>query len=530
MSVEADRREDQTLRDYLHVLGRRKWTILAVVLIAAGVAYAISSRQQHEYRADAKILLTRQDLLATVTGAQDQTGGVQPDRLVQTLSDLARLPIVAQRALSAAGVRSMTPDQLLKSSSVAPKPDADVIDFVVMSPDPGLAKRLATAYATEFRSYRHELDTMSLNQAQANVERRLHALAQNNQRQTALYANLITKSEELQTLEALQNSNEDVVHPSDAAVKIRPRPVRDAMLAGILGLLIGTALAFLAEALEPRVRTVDEIRDRLGLPILAQIPKPARSARKNGLAMLTDGQSFHVEPFRILRTNFDLVNLERHAKTIMVASADDEEGKSTTIANFAVALARTGRSVAVVDCDLRRPTLHRLFRLEPSPGLTDVLLGHATLDEALRSVAITDGSHVRDAESTNGSASVKGFVNVLVGGPSPVDHELVGGEAVGRVLRELEARFDCVLVDAPPLLLFGDALALSARLDAMILVVRLKTARRQGLTELERVLAASPAKLLGVVATGVAGAELGYYGRYAKQRPESSRAGTAANP
>ena len=415
---------------------------------------------------------------------------------------------------------------------MTPNAESDVINFSVRNSDPAVAKRLATAYATEFRTYRHELNTASLSRAQANVAGRLQALQESNRSDTALYGYLIGKSEELQTLQALQNSQQDVVQRSGDAAKIRPRPARNAVIGAIFGLLVGVALALLAEALNTRVWDVDEVRDRLGLPILAQVPDPPAKASRQPL-MLTDPWSIYAEPFRTLRTNLDLVNRERGAKTMMFGSAGDEEGKSTTLANLAVALARSGRSVAVVDFDLRRPTLHRLFRVTPTPGLTDVVLGNATLEEALQTVAFPTREGP-DGRVSNGKALVKGVVHVLACGPSPVDYELIGDGPVSTILQELKTRFDCVLVDTPPLLRVGDGLALSPQIDATILVVRLNRVQRHSLTELTQTLSASPAKPLGIVATGVVGAERRYSygaeGRNERGRPEPSRVGTEANP
>ena len=118
-----------------------------------------------------------------------------------------------------------------------------------------------------------------------------------------------------------------------------------AFLGLALGLLLGLGLAFLREALDTHVRTADGVARRLGLPILGQIPQPPRSLRgSDRLAMLDRPETIYAEPFRILRTNLELVNLERPAKTIMVTSAVEGEGKSTTIANLAVATARAGRA------------------------------------------------------------------------------------------------------------------------------------------------------------------------------------------
>jgi capsular exopolysaccharide synthesis family protein len=509
MSFDAARYDERPLGEYLRTLWRRKWLIVGVVFVTAVVAYAVTSREQAEYKATANIVLTQQDLLSAITGTAGPGGGSQPDRLVQTLSVLARVPVVAQRALAAAHVRDMTADELVNSSSVGPKTDADVIDFDVTNPDPAVARRLATAYAAEFRRYREQLDTSTLSAAQYNVKRRLDNLAKHGQKGTALYGLLLDKSEQLQTLQTLQSASGDVVHPAGEAVKLRPKPMKMGMLGAFVGLLVAVGLVFLAEALDTRVRGVEALREALGLPILARVPRPPRA---KGLVMLSNPHGVHAEPFRILRSSLDLANRD-HLRTIMFTSASDSEGKSTTLANFAVALARAGRSVVIVDGDSRHPSLHSLFRLAPGPGLTDVVLGKRTLDKALRSVAITDASRGRAEKNGNGSGKATGVLHVLPAGSSPIDPELVGTDLMGAILRELQDRFDWVLLDAPPLLHVGDALALSSHVQGIVVVARLSSAKTEALSELRRALDASPAQVLGVVATGVKANEVesGYY-------------------
>jgi non-specific protein-tyrosine kinase len=217
--------------------------------------------------------------------------------------------------------------------------------------------------------------------------------------------------------------------------------------------------------------------------------------------MLDEPGGVQAEAFRMLRTNLDFVNLERGARTILVTSSIEEEGKSTTAANLAIAAARAGKRVVLVDLDLRRPYLHRFFAVEASPGATDVALGNIALDEALIPVAIPDQPRNRRRRDTD--RSVKAIMHVLpAGSPTTDASDVIGSRALGDMLDRLSELADIVLVDAPPILRVGDAMTLSARVDAMLLVARLNVVRRPMLSELERLLGSARADVIGYVATG----------------------------
>ena len=490
------------LSDYLAILDRRKWIIIQSTVIVALVAFILSAQQEKVFAAGAEVLLTRQSVSTVVTGFTSPDVYVSPERFAETQAGLARGPAVAERAIEAAKIRDRTAGQLLASSSVTPAGNADLLRFRVEDRDPEMATRLTNAYAQAFTVYKANLDTAQLSSARADLEGRLDELRADGQAGTALYRDLLDSAQQLRTMELLQTPNL-LVQPATGAGQIAPTPKRNAILGAFVGLLLGLAIAFLWETLDKRVRTEEEIERRLGLPLLSRLPEPPRGSEKEGrLAMLHDPHDAYAEAVRRLRTNLEFANVDRGAQVIMVTSAVEREGKSTTIANLAVALARSGRNVALVDLDLRQPVLAKYFDLQSHTGITDVILQRADLEATLAPIRLPVPASA--SLGTNGSVGAAGRMNVLPTGPLPANPgELVGTQALGRVLDELRAAHDYVLVDAAPLLSVGDSMTLSARVDAILVVTRLGVVNRPMLTDLSRELDGSPASKLGFVVTGV---------------------------
>ena len=331
-------------------------------------------------------------------------------------------------------------------------------------------------------------------------------------------------------MEALQTANASLLRPANGAAQIQPRTKRAVVLGVMLGLMLGIGLAFARDALDTRVRSATEIGDKLGTTLLARIPAPPKKLRRqNRLVMIASPHSAQAEAFRMLRANLEFVNLDRGARTIMVTSALEQEGKSTTVANLAVALARAGQRVALVDLDLRRPAIASFFGIPYShPGVTNVVVGSSTLEAGpRRGESHADRGGRRDScrrkrrrlERQRWRAQ-----GADVGPDSARPRRVRQGKAAdGRAASSSPASFDFVLIDTPPLLSVGDAMALSAHVDAMITVARLRLLRRRVLAELARTLETCATIKLGVVVTG-AEAEPGYgYGRSYEYHRTSSR-------
>jgi polysaccharide biosynthesis transport protein len=520
--------DGMTVQDYVRILKRRKWLLLVTIVLVPLAAVLWSSRQEPVYEATAEVLLSNQDISSGVTGVNSSTVFQTPDRVAQTQAELAMTPRVAELTLEETGIESITPLGLLGFVSVVPQQNADILDVSIRHGDPDVARRLASAYAEQFTVYKQELDTAAVKTALNAVETNIAELEATGASDTPLHRDLRESQQRLQTIEALQTRNAFIIRAPSSAAQVAPLPVRNGILGLMLGIVLGLGLAFLRDALDTRIRTPEEVSDRLGLPLLARLPAPPRRfAKHDALVMQDDPMSPEAEHFRMLRTNFEFVNLERGAQVVMITSAVSAEGKSTTASNLAAALARSGKRVALVDLDLRRPYIDRFFGLEGHPGLTQVALGHVELADAIVSVALPEGSIRRSERGRNGSnghAKLQGVLDVLPSGPIPPDAgEFVGTQAVAKILNALREQHDLVIVDAPPLLQVGDAMALSPRVDAMILVARLKLLRQHMLRELQRLMENVPAKPLGLVVTG-ADEAVGYgYGYGSEVEPQRRR-------
>jgi capsular exopolysaccharide synthesis family protein len=507
--------QTSALQQYLRTLRRRKWIVLQALILTPLAAAFLSLRQQPQYQATASVLLGDETVSSLLAGSADSASA---DRIAQTQADIARTPEVLRPAIARVrGAGNVTVDDLLNRSSVSPRTNSDVLDFRVKDTSASRAEALATSYAQQFVAFRSRLTLNSLERARAQVQRRIDALKARGAGAGTIAA-LEKRAHDLMSAEASSGSQAALLRRATEAVRVQPHPVRNIVLGVMLGLALGIGLAALWDALDTRVRSVAEIRELLTLPLLGRVRAPSRRGAGE-LVMQTDPYGREAEAFRILRANLDFANVDRSARVIMLTGAVDGEGRSTTVANLAVACALAGRKVVLADLDLRHPSIGRFFALDGQPGLTDVALGHIGLEHALAPIALRGRPETDVGTRLDRPLDPRGSLEVLPAGPAPLDSgEFVGSRAVQDVLEALEQRADLVLVDAPPLLPVGDARTLSATVHALVVVTNLEFANRPMLEELTRVLDACPTRVLGFVATGVDETQDDHYGGFYEHR------------
>jgi capsular exopolysaccharide synthesis family protein len=486
-----------TLRDYIEVLKRRKWVVLLPLVVVPLVAILMSLRQPALYEASAQVLISRENLATQLEGLTDPAAA-DPARTTGTQAQLARVPEVARRALKAVHLHR-SPSELLGASSVTATPETDLLIFRVRDGDPEVATSLANAYARQFTIYRRKLELNVLENARARVQSEIQGLEAQREGDSAAYRTLLEKDHQLLTMEALQTGRALVVREAAGAGQIQPQPKRSASIALVLAIVIGLALALLWEALDSRVRSAQDVAVRLRLPLLGRIPWPPRRIRQSRqLVMLSAPYSKDAEAFRMLRSNVEFAALDRGDRILMVTSAQAGEGKSTTIANLAIAFAHAGRRTILVDLDFRNSFLERLFGLEGKPGVTDVVSGAASLERALIRGPSPRG-HVFPpvvAEAADNQ------LWILPSGSLNNQADFGAARGHPEMLSALSERADVVLIDAPPLLAVSDAMALTAHVDGIMVVTRANLIRAATLDELRRVLDVAPARKVGFVLTG----------------------------
>ncbi len=515
------------LGDLIEIALRYKSVIIVSAIIVPIVALLVSTQQGKVYQATSEVLLDRQDLGAALTGIPSASSDADPERYARTQAAIASVPSVAERAIRISRVSGVTPRSLLNNSTIEPRVDSDLLRFTVDSPNASDAAKLATAFASAFTSNKLESETASLRRARKELEGRLTSLRKAGAVGSQMYSDVFKKVQDIRTLELLQ-SRASVVRPAVTAEQVRPRPVRSVALGAVLGIILGFGFAVLRNTFDRSVRSVDEIEDGLGLALLARLSKYAKGRQgREALVMLGDPSHPAAESVRLLRTNVELAAMDGDIKTLLVTSAAPREGKSTTLANLAVALARSGHKVALVDLDLRGPTQARNFDIEARAGITDVVRDKTTLQEALVPIRLPPPAASR---APFGAELGSGALFVVTSGTVAHDPgEFVGSHGLAEVVGELRKRFDFVLIDAPPILAVGDAVLLSVLADALFVVVRLDTIDRPALRDLSRALKSCQCPKLGFVQTNVEPKELygtAQYGqgpRELERQPSGSR-------
>ncbi len=279
----------------------------------------------------------------------------------------------------------------------------------------------------------------------------------------------------------------------------KPEKPKILALAVVLGLMLGFGGAWVREKTDHRLANAEEIAQILGLPVLSLIPSmPGRSgAVARGQKVHLESMSDVAEAYRTLRTVVYFSVPDNQAKTILLTSPFQGEGKSTTASGLAIAMAKAGRRTLMIDGDLRKPTLHRIFELGDAIGLSSVMAGRETLDKAIQKSAVEG-------------------LDVLPCGPIPANpSEILNSRAFAEMLQKLAAKYDHIVIDSPPVLPVTDARILGATCDVTLLVLRANRSTRRMSEYAAEAMLGVGARVLGVVVNDVPrNKRNGYYGGY----------------
>jgi tyrosine-protein kinase Etk/Wzc len=298
-------------------------------------------------------------------------------------------------------------------------------------------------------------------------ERHLAMLRRNLEVTQDLYKFLMTKLEESRIVKASTTTDKRIIDRATTPFRrSHPRRLATVVLASILGLLLGIVAVFARRTLDPRIRDEEEAKALVALPIYGAIPdlKILEIIKQDQPSVNTIWEAPKgpaAESFRTIRTNVEFAQVDKESlKVIQITSSEASEGKSTIIANLAVALSRAGHKVLIVDLDLRRPSQHRFWDLPRTPGISDHLVGRAEI-----SVLKSDKF---------------GVFFVPAGNEPPESQRLLASDRLSELIADWREEYDYVLLDTPPLLV-ADSLVISRLSDMMLFVIRPRHCRRSHL-------------------------------------------------
>lgn len=432
------------LRDYIRILQKSwTWIIAATLLgVAGAAAYSLLATPQYESRTQLYVSV-RGDSSATGELVQGSTFARQ---IVGSYVDVIKTGIVLDPVIEELGL-DMTSNELAETLTPASPLNSVLINITASNTDPQLAADIANAVGASFT--------------------------------TAVQTQLEPDSNGVKSPVNLTTTQV----ATKAIDPVSPNTKMNLALGLLLGLALGVGVAILRSVLDTRVHSVSDIEHLTEKPLLGGIAFDADTA-KRPLIVHDDPKNPRAEAFRTLRTNLQFLDAVHEGnKVFVVTSAQPTEGKSTTVANLAIALAETGASVALLEGDLRRPKVSSYMGLETGAGMTDVLIGKAELGDVLQRWG-------------------RSKLHVLPAGRIPPNpSELLGSEAMDRLLSQLQQDFEYVLIDAPPILLVTDAAVIGAKASGTLMVIAAGQTKKQAVTAALRSLETANTQVLGVIAT-----------------------------
>ena len=482
--------ETRDLKSYVAIAIHSWWVFVVVMAAAGGITYAVGSSRNEIYTSTAKVLVQS----AQVPGALSLADIEANRRFAQDFEDLLDTRPVLELAASRTETSSGSLATRIDSSTVR-----SIVSITVTDENPTKAADTANVVAAAAIELVQRRQLAQLAQLRASLS--LFGL----ERDAALIAAQASTFSTISVVEeAIPSSS-----PEGPAI------ARDVLLAIIAGFVVSLMIAALREYLDDRIRSPEQLRNLTGvqnlsaLPAIGSVINFRRGDHEGPLIIVDKPARILTEAYQFLQTNLRFAALDTSGlKSILVTSTSPGEGKTTTAVNLATSFAReSDASVLLIDTDLRRPSLHRIFDLGARKGLTDLLLGGATFEEVAAPTAIRG-------------------LRVIPTGPLPPDPPmLLRSGRMQAVVAELKERADFVFFDSPPVLAVTDPMLVGSLVDGVVLVVDSGHARRAGVKLAVQMLRKASPRMIGVVFNKVAIRGQGRYGGYNYYEYEADGAG-----
>ncbi len=492
--------------------------VLVLVLVGAAAVYALRQAQGAHYQASARVVHYTTDLGAVLTGTQPAY--TDPERMIDTAIALASSPELYKRAAGLVG--GVSGDTLRASTTVTRGKDTDVVVITSTRPAADEAVKSVNAVASEYIRWRAEISGAAIREAIRQVEASIRTAQASSGRRDQDVADLRNQLSRLKVLETLNSGGAELIERATTARRVSPRPVRDALFGGALGFVVALLLSGAREAFNTRIRSEADVEDALGRPVLASIQTLPKRAP---LVTLGRHESRFGDTYALLAANLMQIRGRSDRSLVLaVTSAIAGEGKTTTACNLAVAMAQRGHRVVLVDFDLRKPSVARVFKIPPdSPGIVQLVDGQAELGHTLWAVPLNGaaGRPVAVSADGNGSANGRrstdsipdedGSLRVVSAGSVERGARIARSPRLTELLQELTKDADVVVLDTPPALATVEMAELSRNVDMVLTVVRHGRVTRRSLLQLSRQSDGWQTEIVGAVITDAPAEEDEYY-------------------
>ena len=501
--------QNTQLKQYIAALSKWWWLIATSVVVAAIVSYLATQAQPRQYWAGTTIMVGD-----PFRDRRANTGDIQISQvLAQSYADIATREPVLRSTLNALNLPWDT-GTLRDKVTARVVAGTQLIQIAVIDADPNRAYFLAKTVAEQLilksptDSNMTDADRQLIHDQIENIKTNLHRADEGLKRQDGIISKAISGREMqaaeskitvlqqqiaawqstlanlLQQVQSSATNSLSVIEPPSVPVdSIGPDWRQNVALAIAIALALSIGAAMLLEYLDDTIKTPEDVRRTLNLTSIGAITQiDGGKDYSKKLAVSVSPLSRSAEAYRILRTNLQFKMIERSIRTLMVTSSMPMEGKSVTVSNLASVMAQSGKKVILVDADMRRPSIHKVFNINNTQGLTGALL-HPEAD-------------IRDFITED----VLDNLSIMTSGDLPPDPaELLSSRRMKEVIDKLLERAEIVIFDTPPSLGVADTTALAGRVDGVLLVVDSRHTRRTTARAACEALNAVGAKMLGVV-------------------------------